>query len=99
MINVPFNIYGSSNNTPQLKGIKTIKILISNIFHFGNAKNVSLIRSNIVRKDVFSRTGLNNISLNAQGKLLVLVIRFYYPKFNVLKQVLPLLRKVMMKII
>ena len=99
MINVLFNIYGNSNNTPQLKALKTIKILIRNIFHFGNAKNASLIRLNIVRKDVFNRIGLNNISLNARDKLLVLVIQFYYRKFNGLKQVLHLLRKVMMIVI
>ena len=77
MINVLFKIYGNSNNTSQLKALKTIKILINNIFHFGNAKNVSLIQLNIVLKDVFSKIGLNNISLNVQDKLLVLVIQFY----------------------
>jgi hypothetical protein len=77
MINVLFKIYGNSNNTPQLKAIKIIKILINNIFHFGNAKNVSLIQLNIVLKDVFSKIGLNNISLNVQDKLRVLVIQFY----------------------
>ena len=77
MINVLFKIYGNSNNTPQLKAIKIIKILINNIFHFGNAKNVSLIQLNIVLKDVFSKIGSNNISLNVQDKLRVLVIQFY----------------------
>jgi hypothetical protein len=77
MINVLFKIYGNSNNTSQLKALKTIKILINNIFHIGNAKNVSLIQLNIVLKDVFSKIGLNNISLNVQDKLLVLVIQFY----------------------
>ena len=83
----------------QLKAQKTIKILIRNIFHFGNAKNASLIQLNIVRKDAFSRIGLNNISLNVQDKLLVLVIQFYYHRFKELRQVLHLLRKAMMKII
>jgi hypothetical protein len=99
MINVLFNIYGNSNNMLQLKAQKTIKILIRNIFHFGNAKNASLIQLNIVRKDAFSRIGLNNISLNVQDKLLVLVIQFYYHRFKELRQVLHLLRKAMMKII
>ena len=90
MINVLFNIYGNSNNMLQLKAQKTIKILIRNIFHFGNAKNASLIQLNIVRKDAFSRIGLNNISLNVQDKLLVLVIQFYYHRFKELRQVLHL---------
>jgi hypothetical protein len=99
MINVLFSIYGNSNNMPQLKVLKIIKILINNIFHFGNAKNVSQIQLNIVRKDVFSRIGLNNISLNVLDKLQGLVILFYYLKFKELKQVLHLLRKAMMKTI
>jgi hypothetical protein len=98
MINVHFNIYGNSSNMPQLKVLKIIKILINNIFHFGNAKNVLLIQLNIVLKDVFSRIGLNNINSNVLDKLLELEIQFYFLKFKELKPVLHSLRKVMMKI-
>jgi len=88
MINVHFSTYGNGSNMPQLKVLKIIQILINNIFHFGNAKNVLPIQLNIALNDVFSRIGLNNISLNVRDKPLELEIQFYFLKFKELKQVL-----------
>ena len=95
MINVHYRIYGSINNTTTRK-IKKTKNLTNNSYFIMVARNVLVIQSNIVLKDVFSKIGLNCINLNVQDNNRKHVIQCSYLRCKELKQRHHLSRRQMM---
>lgn len=85
MINVLFRIYGSINNTTCIRRIRKTRNLTNNLFCTMDVQNVLVNQSNIAHKDVFSRIGLNFISLNVQDNNRKHVILYCFQKFKELR--------------